>query len=271
MCRVKLYFRHNIDSEFFGKQVALAAHQGPRVKHVQKSPQQFTVGHELRELVDRGEGTSEMEGQTTTQGATDTLTDTLTTAVRNAEQQTKGQTGGRSTSRADACQRTSTKTTNITYKQTLVPKIVTKEIVSGLQFYGKDEIEWAAAAELKELGTGEAILLIDGHGVWKTQTPLAVDPLGHAPKFAAGKMRQWREEIVARDEFASPEAILQERKEFLDRLIEELRKRSFTGADRSAQERLITGQRPMLVEPVEQEPDKRLLTDKEDENVPWSI
>ncbi|MEZ6055488.1 MAG: hypothetical protein R3C01_02165 [Planctomycetaceae bacterium] len=271
MCRVKLYFRHNIDAEFFGKQVALAAHQGPRVKHVQTSQQQFTVGHELRELVDRGEGTSEMEGQTLTEGSTDNLTATLTTAVHNAEQRTTAHGSGQSRSQAKAQQRTSTRTTNMTRKQTLVPKIVTKEVISGLQFYGKDEIEWAAAAELKELGTGEAVLLIDGHGVWKTQTPLAIDPFSHAPKYAAGKLQEWRQEIISRPEFASPETILRERKEFLDLLIVELRKLSFQNADHSQHVGRLTGQKPTLILPLDPDPPTRTLIDEEEGHVPWSI
>jgi len=269
MCRVKLLFRHNMDSEFFGKQVALAAHSGPRIKHVQSTPQQFTTGHELVELTDRGEGTSEMEGETLTEGSTSQLSETLTTAVDQADRQSRARADGSSSSQAKARQQTSTRTANVTYKQTLVPTVVTRDIVTSLQFYSKEEIEWAAAAAIKELRTGEAILLFDGVGVWQAMTPLAKDPLSHAPKFAAQKWASWRAEIVARPEFAPPEIIQQERQEFLRLMTQELRTISLQGERGSQHTQAIQRRTPELV-------DRRMFEaqppdDEEAGDAPWTI
>ncbi|MCA8995064.1 MAG: type IV secretory system conjugative DNA transfer family protein [Planctomycetaceae bacterium] len=269
MCRCKIYFRHNMDAEFFGKQVALAAHAGPRVKHVQTSPQQFTVGHEIMELQDRGEGTSEMTGETLTNGSTDQLSETLTTVVERADRATQASGQGSSTSQAQAQQRTSTRTTNLTYKQTLVPKIVTQDVVTSLQFYSRDEIEWAAAAEIKELATGEAIVMLDGVGLWKAMTPLAKDSLSHAPKYAASELRKWRKRIVSRPEFAAPETIQQERKEFLQSLVQELRTISVQRKPLKRVESSLTGEKPRHDEPLMPKPPR--TTDQEDDDAPWSI
>lgn len=238
MCRVKILFRHNVDAEYFGKLAALAAHRGPRIKHVQTGLQQLTVGHEIVELIDQGEGTSEMTGQTTTAGTTETksnsdsLTETLTQAVQKVDEQTRAKGRGRATNRAHsnseakAQQRTSTRTTNVTRKQTLVPKLETHEVLTLLQFHSKDEIEWAAASALQQLDTGNAIVMIDGVGVWKTLTPEAKNPFSHAPKFAMKKLQEWRTELLKRPEFTEPKKIQAERKKFLDSLLVELRRLS---------------------------------------------
>ncbi|MBC7821558.1 MAG: type IV secretory system conjugative DNA transfer family protein [Planctomycetaceae bacterium] len=177
MCRVKVLFRHNVDAEYFGKLVALAAHGGPRIKHVQTAIQQLAVGQEIVELIDQGEGSSVSEEQTTAEGTSDstgnsdTLNETLTQVVRNVDQQSRSKGHAQSSSRAHgvskstAQQQTSSRTTSTTRKQTLVPKIETHTVVSSLQFFSKEEIEWGAAALLKELDTGEAIVMVDGVGV----------------------------------------------------------------------------------------------------------
>jgi len=164
-----------------------------------------------------------MEGQTTTEGTSSQLTNTLTTAVQNVDQKTNAQGRSDGSSNTNARQQTSTRTTNRTVKQTLVPTIMTKEVISSIQFYSKEEIEWAAASEFKRLGTGEAIVTIDGEGVWQCQTPLAKTPFSHAPKYAATKLKSWQNEMLQRPEFASPQQIQQEREEFLTALTSELR------------------------------------------------
>ncbi|MEZ6146898.1 MAG: hypothetical protein R3B91_16070 [Planctomycetaceae bacterium] len=53
------------------------------MKHVLKTTQQLTVGHEIVELIDRSAGEQEMRGNTTTHGTMkgDSLTTTLSEAV----------------------------------------------------------------------------------------------------------------------------------------------------------------------------------------------
>lgn len=141
----------------------------------------------------------------------------------HADQRTQASGRTEGTNRTNARQRTSTRTTNTTVKQTTVPRIITKDVVSSIQFHSKDEIEWGAASEFKQLDTGEAVVMVDGRGVWHCQTPEAKEPLRHAPKFAARKLSLWRDEMLHRPEFVSPQQIQQEREQFLEALTNELR------------------------------------------------
>ena len=215
-----------------------------------------------------------MSGQTVTDGTTHqsvnstSVTDSLANAVSEADRQTqtrsKGETTGRSSSlsksQAHARQNTSTRTTNLTFKQTLIPQIVTRNVVTSLQFHTKEEIEWAAAAKLKNLNTGEAVLMIDGKGVWEVLTPKANDPYAHAPKFAARKLIEWRQQLVQRPEFASPEQILTERQRFLEQLTAELGQLSQRpDAKRiSLSESIPQSAPPLLIHPTDDDADPRV-------------
>lgn len=248
MCRVKVLFRHNTDAEWFGKQVALSAHTGSKVKHIQRTPQQLTVGHQVVELVDRGTGTSEMEGSTVTDGMTDQLTETLSEAVRKADgssDKTKGNSSAKGTGRshAKARQRTSTATTNRTVKQTLVPILETRDIVTSVQFFSAEDAVWDGATTIKNLDNGEAIMVIDGVGVWQTQTPLANEPLAHAPAFGARKIQAWKNEMLKLPMFASPAQVQKERDAFVRKLTQELRNLSYQQAP---SERGIDGQQRIV-------------------------
>lgn len=261
MCRVKVHFRHGVDAEFFGKQVALAAHRGPKIKHVQKTPQQFTIGHEVVELVDQGEGTSEMEGQTLTEGTSSQISDSLSRAVHQADQETQGEGRTEGNSKTNARQSTSTRTTNRTIKQTLVPTILTREVISSLQFYSKDEIEWAAASAFKQLETGEAIITVDGQGVWQCQTPVAKEPLEHAPKFASRKLNLWRDQMLQRPEFVAPETVQQEREHFLKTLTQELQlmaQQQASGRLESTGAEIQPPPQQLLIEPIDDDGDPQV-------------
>jgi len=227
MCRVKVLFRHNTDAEWFGRQIALAAHTGPKVKHVQRTPQQTTIGHQIVELIDHGSGTSEMTGATITEGETNSLTDTLGEAVRvvdgdNDITSNRSNASGTSRSSAKAQQRTSTTTNNRTVKQTLLPILETRNIVSSVQFYSSEEAAWDGASTIKNLDTGEAVVVVDGTGVWVARTPLAAEPFDHAPEFAARKLNEWRQQMLEQPMFAAPTLVLEERKEFVRKLTAEL-------------------------------------------------
>ncbi|MCA9075280.1 MAG: hypothetical protein KDA93_09625 [Planctomycetaceae bacterium] len=275
MCRVKLFFRHKIDAEFFGKIISLAAHSGPKVKHVLKTPQQFTVGNEIIELIDRSEGEQEMEGHTSTDGTAEsnTLTSTLSEAVDATDRRTRSNADGSTSSatHTDARQHTQTRTRGKTYKQTVLPKLKIRNVVSSVQHYATEEIDRGAAAFLAERDTGEAAVMIDGQGVFQTKVPLASLPYSHAPQFAARKLRVWKEQIHARPEFVSPQQIREERQQFLEVLVEELQTLSYR---RSAGVLDVT-QKPWQPpsaakldhEPVEPPPP----SDEEEGDAPWSI
>lgn len=235
MCRVKVLFRHNADAEWFGRQVALAAYNGLNVKYIQRTPQQFTVGHKIIELTDHGSGSSEMEGSTHTDGMTSSLTSTLARAVRAVDgaddiTRTYSHATGSSVSSAAAKQSTYTVTKNKTRKQTLLPVVETRDIVSSVQFYSNEEVAWEGASMIKNLRTGEAIIIVDGSGVWLAQTPLAVDPYAHAPVFAAKRLAAWTKDMQSLPFFASPTVIMSERQLFLERLTTELERLAYSGA-----------------------------------------
>lgn len=232
MCRVKVLFRHNTDAEWFGRQIALAAHSGKKVKHVLRTPQQFTAGQRIVELVDHGSGTSDMTGSTTTEGTTSNLSNTLGAAVRKVDgaadvTHNHSTASGTGQSSAKAQQQTSTVTSNRTVKQTLVPILETRNIVSSVQFYSSEEAAWDGSSAIKNLDNGEAVVIVDGTGIWKAKTPLAQEPFQHAPAFGARKVKEWRAEMLKQPMFAAPTQILQERREFVSRLTDELNRLSF--------------------------------------------
>lgn len=243
MCRVHLFFRHAAaDARYFGEQVTLATWNDKKVKHVHKTPQQFTEGHQLVHLRDHTEGAQEADATGTTDGTTDQLTDTLTRAVANAQTRpdtitpnglhvpshSQTETNSRGQSRASGSQhsltntRTTTRNVSSTVKQTLIPKIVTKDIVSSIQFYTPEEIDRDVAATIKQFDTGEAYLQIDGLATYLVQTPEARDRTVPSPKFAVKKLRQFLVHQHQRPDFTSPAEIQRERQEFLDRLVDEL-------------------------------------------------
>ncbi len=232
MCRFKLFFREEMDADWFAKMISLKAHQGPRIKHVLKTPQQFNEGNELVELMDRSENEQQMTGSTTTEGHSDQSTNTITQAVYNADQRTNADGQSQGQTQTQAQQQTHTTSQGVTYKQTLVPKLVTKNIVSSVQFYSREEIDFDAAARLAGQDTGEAIGIVGGQGVFCTKTPEAKEPFAHAPKFGARKMAEWRREMLAREEFAAPEQIQREREQFLATLMDELRTLSYQSSAR---------------------------------------
>jgi len=242
MCRVHIFFRHSAaDARFFGEQVSLATWGKPRIKHVQSVPQQFTVGHDLVELIDTSEGvsdgatsgTSDARATGREDGTSDQLTDTLGEAVDHADQRTRSSSQARGRSQQSSTSSTDTRTTSDsrtsttshsrTIKQQLISRIITRNIVTSIQFFTPEEIDRDHAARIVQFATGEAYLLLGGIGAFLVQAPLATDPLSRTPKFAGRKLAEFLSAQWRRPEFVSPDQVQQERQKFLEKLLEELR------------------------------------------------
>lgn len=103
--------------------------------------------------------------------------------------------------------------------------MIIKRVVQSTQYYSPDEIERHASHLLKCLRIGECVLIIEGGGdPMRCQTPEAKAPFPRAPKYAADLVRRWLDKMAEHPMFATPELMLKEREEFLDRLLIELEK-----------------------------------------------
>jgi hypothetical protein len=230
MCRVKIYFRHNVDAEFFGKQISLALDTTPAIKHLQIGEQQFSDGHDIMELIDRTEGTTETEGATTGEGNSSARSDSLAEVVQKVDAdmsveptRTKSAGNALTTSESSSRHASSSRSSTIAHKQTLVARIITKKVVQGIQFYSLDEIDRHAAHLLKKQPTGGCIMLVDGaSSPIECMTPKAETPFPNTPKYAKKLVRIWMEKMQKHPMFTTPEKMLAERSEFLDRLLIEL-------------------------------------------------
>ncbi len=240
-CGVHFYFRHVLptDARYFAEIVKLPSLNSLKVKHVLRTPQQFTEGHDLVTLTDVGENWSDgtQSGSSLASGVSQTDTSVngtseaerfLVDAANNARQHTDATTR----SRSDAHGTTETTTTNQSstrsrggsrsYRQSLVPRIKTRMIVSSVQFFSTEERTTMKASEIAEFPTGTCILYISGRGAGRVELPLPVEPLRRTPKFAAKKVAEMIAASAARPEFATPVQITEERTLFAERLVEYL-------------------------------------------------
>lgn len=205
--RTHLFFRHGspVDCDFFGRILALPEYSAKIPKHIQTTPMQFQVGHRLAVLTDESEGSSDTSGTSDTTGTTDTTTNsttnadatsdgrTLREAVETARSEVRNRSASRGTANASGSQQSATssnsqsRSRNVTRKQQLVPIIETKSIVTGIQFYTKEELEAEKASVLTRLKTGEALLYVTGAPAVPVKFPLALDPYARTPKFGSKK------------------------------------------------------------------------------------
>jgi hypothetical protein len=254
-CGVHVYLRHinPKDATFFGEILALPDLDPLRVKHEQQTPMQFQDGHDLVVLTDTSEGssTAEQHGTSQTTGTTDSTSqsegrtdgdgsssgtstqrdeDRLRETVNQARSKTSARTSNSNTSSATSSQNgTSASTTTShtfgkTHKQTLVPRIVTRNIVMSVQFYSLEEQRQVPATKLAGLRTGAAFLHVSGRGVAEVGFPLARDPFVGIPKFAKRKEAEFWQDLLARPEYAAPASILKARQRMLDELLVQLQR-----------------------------------------------
>lgn len=250
-CRVHVLFRHQheTDATYFAKLVKLPDLDPWKVKHVQKVPTQFQDGHDLMVLTDSTENWSDadQQGSAEASGSTDTRTEstgrhddtglTRSTsqeelALRRTVSEARAEATGTSASTAHAqgstrtttasSSRTQTRGGGRTFKQTLVPRLVVREIVTSIQFFTPDEQFTLAASELSSFPIGTALLYIAGKGSIRVAFPLPKQPYRMAPKFGVKKLRQLRTFVFDRPEYDSPAKIQNERTRFLQSLARRL-------------------------------------------------
>jgi len=241
-CRLHYYFGHAdpVDARFFGEIIKLPTLDGRRVKHILRQPQQYQDGLDRIVLEDESENWSDADttGSADTHGTGSTNTDATGTsealreiigAAATAAQQA---VNANTTSHADSQSASQSTTTNQsqttmrggsrTKRTTLVPRIKTRLVVTGVQFMSIDEQNVEGAVELSRLPVGAAVEYRSGKPYRKVQFPLAEDPLRRTPKFARKKRAEFDAELSQRPEYASPAEILAARQRFRAQLLDQL-------------------------------------------------
>ncbi len=271
------------DAKFFGEIIRLPSIDTQKVKHVVKQQQQYQDGHDILTLSDESEsfshanqdGASESNAtsDTSTQGATSSSgtnnssgisdgTSRLADAVNHArteragrsEQNGRSEQSGSSTSSGssrgttstagNSWSKTETRGASITRKQTLVPRILTREVVTTVQYFTTEEQLTEAARDLTRLPRGTCFLYLAGQGVSQVQVPLARQPLAGLPKYAAKKLGQLRQEVLSRPEFDTTENIQRVRIEFEQKLVQ------FLDHARQSNQARIAEATPVLLVPT---------------------
>ncbi len=86
--------------------------------------------------------------------------------------------------------------------------------MTSIQFLTAEEQFIDRASEFTRMEIGSTLMYIAGRGVAQVKLPLAMNPLRRTPVFAAKKLSQLRTLVLARREFATPEQLIAERRQF---------------------------------------------------------
>lgn len=241
-CGLHYYFRHiNVqDARYFGEVIKLPSLNPRRVKHVLRQDQQYEAGKDLVILEDEGDNWSQgtQEGASQSHGTTNSMTDTSGTsdavhsyvgsAAAAARQDVHATTTSQSTGQGISQETSSNSSVTSSSggsrsrRQTLVPRLAWRNVVSSVQFMPIEEQNVEGAVELANQPIGTATQYIAGKGVRRVKLPLADSPRRRTPKFAAKKRAQLRALVGERPEFGPPEQVAQERLLFDERLVEHL-------------------------------------------------
>jgi len=238
-CGARVYFRHvnPVDAKFFGEIVKLPTLDPRRVKHELRQQQQYQDGHEVVTLVDESENWSsaDQQGSSSASGTSETATDTsgASEAVRTAADAARQDVSARTQSQAQATGTSRTDTSNQsqtntrggsrTRKQTLVPRIRTRTIITGVQFFSIEEQNVEGAVELSQHPVGTATLYLSGQLPKRVAFPLAKQPFARTPNFARRKRAELHRILAERPDYEHAEVIVQQRALFAERLVEHLR------------------------------------------------
>ena len=201
-CRLHYYFQHAdpVDAKFFGEVIKLPLLDGRRVKHVLRQQQQYQDGHDRIVLEDEGEswtdsdtaGTAATHGTANTSteatGASDAIREAVGAAAAAAHQTISANTN----SHADSRGANESATTNRSHtaarggsrtrRTTLVPRIKTRLVITGVQFMSIDEQNVEGAVELSRLPVGTAIEYRSGKPYPKGTIPVGGKPSPSHPK-----------------------------------------------------------------------------------------
>lgn len=249
MCRVHLYFRHvGTDARFFADIFSMPSYDPMREKFRLYTPQQFTEEQRIITLVDESEALAEGEtaggaaktGTSTNQNWSDATGHSQSTSLSAQEEQlrdvitrtqgevnssnaSKGGARGKSEEHSSNWSTSTTRTRTRTRKQTILPVLRTRDVLSSVTFFTPDEHDREAAAILAAKDTGQAILHVSGKALFHVTLPLAKDRLKHAPHTLAQLETAYRAHLRALPFFHTPEAVFAERKHFVDVLLRNLR------------------------------------------------
>ena len=132
---------------------------------------------------------------------------------------TKGGARGNSHQTSHSWSKSVGKTFGKTYKQSLVPRLRWRSVVTGVTFFTPQEHQMMNATLLSSLKIGEAVAYGEGNPM-KIQFPLAQDPVRLSPKFVAQHVEQYLR-ILAQI-FPSPREVLQAHQCELESMIKNL-------------------------------------------------
>tara|TARA_R110002095_G_scaffold158524_1_gene137388 strand:- start:46753 stop:48534 length:1782 start_codon:yes stop_codon:yes gene_type:complete len=132
---------------------------------------------------------------------------------------TKGGSRGNSHQTSNSWSKSVGKTFGKTFKQSLVPRLRWRSVVTGITYFTPQEHQMMNATLLASLQIGEAIAHGSGNPM-KIQFPLAQDPARWSPKFVAQHVEQYLQ-ILAQI-FPSPREVLQAHQTELETMIKNL-------------------------------------------------
>lgn len=273
-CGLRLYFRHvhPIDARYFGEIVRLPSLDPFRVKHVLTQPQQYQDGYDLVVLTDEGTnwGNTRTDGGSRSSARADSVTDTNGTSTERSSTETTSTMPGsveqaimrargdsKTQSSSSARGSTSTETDasswstaensggSKTRRQTLVPRIRTREVITSVQFLSTDEQNTLGAAEQATLPTGTALMYLSGKGVCRVRLPLAKPVYRRTPVFGRKKLSELRSLVQRRPHYARRSDATSHRQAFLRDLISHLNAIA-------SQARLLDGSAPGIVQREEE-------------------
>lgn len=242
-CRVHLYLQHGAsDAKFFAQELSLASFDPLRIKHEQKTPQQFLDRHEITTLLDQGENHREQSTNSTsdTSGTSrqNSVSDTRNTSTSSRDQMgrfrdvvTQARNTGStvSDSTGDSASHTAGESQSVghgwslTKKQTLVPVYRTEMITTSVQFYSSEEWNLMTASAMTRFRPGECAFYVRGIGSCLGKLPLSIDRLARTPKSAARRIAAHDEILKSIPWYATPEEIVANRSQFLNELLNQLR------------------------------------------------
>ena len=128
-----------------------------------------------------------------------------------------------------------------------MPRILTREVLTTIQYFTTEEQIIEAARDLTRLPRGTCFLYLAGQGVSQVQIPRIRDSLVGLPKSAARKLAQLRAEILSRPEFDTTANLQRKRIEIERQLVH------FLNESSEARRLLVHESTPLLILPTPSE------------------
>lgn len=232
-----LFFRasNKVDATHSSEQIQLPTLNLKEVKFEHWEDQQYQDGNDIITLTDHNSSTTEGN----TRGGSDATADTksltgttskanhqdaqaVQTAIVNAQSQAAS--NGTTRTSTDNWSDTSSNTNGVTHKQTVIPRMAWRKILKMVEFWTAEEQYQRLASRIAAQQVGQAFLYFNGLGAQQFRFPLLPDPFAATPNYALKKLAAYRQELLNRPEFDPIEKIEVYRAEFLNQLVEFLRR-----------------------------------------------